>query len=219
MGGLCTRSQGGEETTVAKLTVGKDYHEIPGQFVGEGIKKTPAWQAVVTPEQLSIARQEFWRTRRTGRPHIWTTLRSAMDADPGTAQVILQMTEITVQNECIANCVDSQGTQYSIPYFVINDPVKFEVPALKAKPKKEIPANQVLRLKLRVMPSQKECVLEAESASLVKDLKDRYLATPDALGNLTTLKLYFAGREMQDAESLATYNIRNECVIQGLNRG
>lgn len=219
MGGLCTRSQGGDEATVTQLTVGKDYHEIAEQFVGEGIKKTPAWQAVVTPEQLAAARQEFWRTRREGRPQIWLTIRSAVEADAQTAAMLLQMTEITVQNECLSNCVDSQGTLYSVPIFIINDPVKFDIPALKPKPKKEIPANQVLRIKLRVMPIMKDCLLEAESASAVMALKEKYLVTPGAVGTIATLKLYFAGREMMDTEPLSAYGIRNDCVVQGLNRG
>jgi hypothetical protein len=219
MGGLCNRNSGGDEASVSKLTVGKNYHEIPDQFAGQGVKKTPAWQSTVTPEQLTIARQEFWRTRTTGRPHIWTVIRSAVEADAETGAMILQMTEITLQNNSIASCTDSEGVRYSVPCFVINDPVKFLDPSATPKPKKVIPASQVLSLKVRVMPVQKDCRLEAESGSSVVDLKVKYLETPNAVGTMKTLKFYFAGREMLDTETLATYNIKTDCVVQGLIRG
>jgi hypothetical protein len=48
MGALCTRSDGAEETTVSKFTVGKDYEELKDEFVGEGIKRTVAWKAQIS---------------------------------------------------------------------------------------------------------------------------------------------------------------------------
>lgn len=48
MGNLCTRSDGAEETTISKFTVGKDYEEIKGEYVGEGIKRTIVWKAGIT---------------------------------------------------------------------------------------------------------------------------------------------------------------------------
>jgi hypothetical protein len=219
MGGLCNRNSGGDEASVSKLTVGKDYHEVPDQFVGQGIKKTPAWLATVTPEQLNIARQEFWSTRTTGHPHIWTAIRSAVEADAETGAMILQMTEIALLNNCIASCRDSEQVLYSVPYFVINDPVKFVDPSETPKPKKAVPAFQALSLKVRVMPVQRDCRLEVESGSSVGSLKAKYLETPNAVGTMKTLKFYFAGREMHEAETLATYNITTDCVVQGLIRG
>ena len=45
MGALCARSDGQEDTTVFKYTVGKDYEEIKDKFVGEGVKRTRAWKS------------------------------------------------------------------------------------------------------------------------------------------------------------------------------
>jgi hypothetical protein len=45
MGNMCTRSDGPEETTISKFTVGKEYEEMKDEYVGEGIKRTVAWKA------------------------------------------------------------------------------------------------------------------------------------------------------------------------------
>jgi hypothetical protein len=60
MGALCTSSKGGEETTVVKYTVGKDYEEVKDEYSGEGIKRTVAWKAKISRKQLLAKREEFW---------------------------------------------------------------------------------------------------------------------------------------------------------------
>lgn len=56
MGNLCVRSDESEDTTISKYSVGKNYKEITGEFVGEGIKRTFAWEAEISRKGLDAKR-------------------------------------------------------------------------------------------------------------------------------------------------------------------
>jgi hypothetical protein len=218
MGGACSKSDSTEDTTQPRLTVGQNYQEIDGQFAGEGVKKTKAWQATITNEQLDAARSEFWRTRRVGRRHIWATIKSAVEADSATAALLLSMQEITLENECMAVCTDSAGQRYELPVFILNDPVKFFIPGMKKKKPAEPLKNVEITVKIRSMPLQKETKITFESGKRVAELKQAFLASEGAVGDMTTLKLYFAGRELKDDEALNTYLVKNDMVVQAMVR-
>mmetsp|Transcript_21575 Transcript_21575/g.39464 ORF Transcript_21575/g.39464 Transcript_21575/m.39464 type:complete len:221 (-) Transcript_21575:39-701(-) len=218
MGGACTRSDATDDTTQPRLTVGQNYQEIEGQFAGEGVKRTKAWQSTITKEQLDAARSEFWRTRRVGRRHVWATIKSAVEADAATAALLLNMQEITIENNCMSVCTDNTGQRYDIPIFIINDPVKFVIPGQKKKKAPSPPKNESVTIKIRAMPLQKETKLQFETGKRVVELKQAFLASDNAVGDMTTLKLYFAGRELKDDDALNTYCVKNDMVVQALVR-
>ena len=136
MGSRCTRGDDDEGETRTKFAIGKDYQEFRDQYSGEGCKKTAAWKATLTRSQLEAKREEFWRTRTTGRRHVWLTIKQAVEADHETAKLLLEMAEITLQNGLLTVCKDPDGNLYEIPIFVINDPVAYgPEPAKKTLPK------------------------------------------------------------------------------------
>ena len=42
---------------------------IPGKFVGDGIKKTPAYEVLITKEEHDKWKAEFWVSSITSRTH------------------------------------------------------------------------------------------------------------------------------------------------------
>lgn len=218
MGGACSKSDATDDTTQPRLTVGQNYQELEGQFAGEGVKRTKAWQSIITKEQLDAARSEFWRTRRVGRRHVWATIKSAVEADAATSALLLNMQEIVLENNCMTVCTDSEGQRYEIPIFIINDPVKLHIPGEKKRKPAAPPKNEAIIVKIRAMPLQKETKLPFESGKKVLELKQAFLATEGSVGNMTTLKLYFAGRELKDDDALNTYCVKNDMVVQALVR-
>ena len=216
MGSRCTRGDDDEGEIRTKFSVGKDYQEFQDQFSGEGCKKTPAWKATITRSQLEARREEFWRTRTTGRRHVWLTIKQAVEADHETAKLLLEMAEITLQNGILTVCQDSTGGVYEIPAFVINDPIAYgPEPAKKALPKKELVFEEV-NIKLRRMGVEKDFCVEIHTEKTVAELKERY-AQEEGL-DPSSIRLFFGGKEMDSAQNIASYYVKSQMVVQVLIR-
>ena len=56
---------------------------IPDKTVGNGMRKTPAYESRLTIEEFEKARELFWDTRIQGNKITWQVLRSACEADDG----------------------------------------------------------------------------------------------------------------------------------------
>ena len=80
-----------ESKVVARYVVGRILGSIlEGQTVGEGIKRTPAYETSLTEEQVLSKREEFWSkgqharvdTRVQGDPTTWQLLKLICESDP-----------------------------------------------------------------------------------------------------------------------------------------
>ncbi len=91
-----------------------------------------------TRRELDREREEFFDTRVAGRPEIWLTLKTALqvlwageEGDEGgmaTAQTILEAADMTLPTGDLANGVyDAFGALYSLPEWVVSDPVNLVV--------------------------------------------------------------------------------------------
>ena len=85
--------------------------------------KRRAW----TRGYLDRERKEFFETRVTGRPEIWTALAAALsfmrDSDLETAQSIIDAAGITVPTgDLCQGCYDEQGALYRLPQCIVSDP-------------------------------------------------------------------------------------------------
>jgi len=212
MGNHCTRSEPDDSVTRSKFSIGKDYQEINGQTAGSGCKTSPAWSATITRQQLENKREEFWRTRTTGRRHVWMAIKSAVEADHETAAVLLQMAGITMRNGNISLCEDTNGNVYEVPPFVINDPVAFanEKKQKTAKPKPVI--NESIKVKIRRPGKEQDVDFDLESMIPVSQLKQMYAEKEEL--DPTKIRMFFGGRELKDDQTLASYYIRNQMVVQ-----
>lgn len=216
MGSACTKSEAQASTIFPRLVVGHDYQELEGQVTGEGVKKTVAWKATLTEDQLRAKREEFWRSRTTGRRQVWLALREAAETDAQTASMLLQAAEIFTEKESMTICIDTNGIRYELPPFVINDPVSYYNAPIPKKAKStlreesiEVPAKQV---KLRLMPEQHDTVVRVMNTSTIAAIKEEYLRAKG--GEPMHLRLFFGGKELKDQSTLLEYGVKAEYVIQ-----
>ena len=80
-----------------------------------------------TRMQLDQERREFFETRVTGRPEIWTALAACISllrtGDIATAQSIIDAAGITVPTgDLCEGCYDEQGGLYRLPQCIVSDP-------------------------------------------------------------------------------------------------
>lgn len=138
-------------------------------------------------------------------------IKSAVEADHATAAMLLQMAGISARDESITLCEDVNGNLYEIPPFIINDPIVFiNEKKHRIKPPEMI-ENELLKLKLRRPGNPNDLEIEIESKNPISDLKDEYASKEKMTA--AEVKLYFGGKELQDANSIASYFIRNEMVL------
>lgn len=211
MGNYCTRSETDEAVTKPKFSIGKDYEEVEGQFVGEGVKKTLAWKATITRQQLESKREEFWQTRASGRRNIWLVIKNAIEADHETAALLLQMSGIIIKGENITTLEDTNGNIYEIPSFIINNPVCFSNEKKKALPKQIIKEDVVIQVKIRRPGVSEDQLLDVNNMMLGQELKELYSEKQNVA--LENLRLFFSGREMNYSNTLASHLIQNAMVI------
>jgi hypothetical protein len=53
--------------------------EYKNKTVGEGIKKCPCWESLISEEELIKKRQEFWDTRVEGDKNVWKTIKAVIE--------------------------------------------------------------------------------------------------------------------------------------------
>lgn len=211
MGCNCSRTESTLNPVNLKGSVGKKYQELPNQYSGEGIKRTVAWQAVITPSELKAKRNEFWRSRTTGNRTCWMQLKQAIEADSATAGVLLEMAGIFPESGSIRLCYDSEGNTYEIPVFVVNDPVKFLEEGGYVPPPKKERHEEDITVKLRGINGQ-DTKIQINTGKLVSELKAQYSQeNENPEGNI---RLFFGGKEMKDNQEILNYGVENEMVIQ-----
>ncbi|KAL3480135.1 hypothetical protein BJX99DRAFT_220778 [Aspergillus californicus] len=80
-----------------------------------------------TRHLLDRERTEFFETRVTGRPEVWSALSAALTfmrtGDLSTAQTIIDAAGITVPTgDLCQGCYDEQGVLYRLPRCIVSDP-------------------------------------------------------------------------------------------------
>jgi Ubiquitin-binding domain/Ubiquitin family len=211
MGNYCARSEPDDSVIKSKFSIGKDYQEIEGQFLGQGVKKTVAWKATISRQQLESKREEFWNTRTTGRRNIWLVIKNAIEADHETSALLLQMSGISLKSDNVTVLEDTNGNIYEIPPFIINDPVCFSNERKKAVPKQNIIENIVIKTKIRRPGEDKDACFEINNMITALELKQMY-AEKESF-DIDTVRLFFGGKEMNYDNSLASHLIQTDMVI------
>ncbi len=107
---------------------------MAGETVGDGLKRTPAYNTPLTEEQLRTWIHEFWGktpaavliltdTRTQGRPDIWQLLRNCCDEDPATAEALLVAAGLQIPQGSLTLVIDDSGVYYRVPICCINKPL------------------------------------------------------------------------------------------------
>lgn len=208
MGCCGSRYEHDPELNKLSFSIANDYKEIEGRFTGDGIKKTTAWQATITGEDLRRKREEFWHVQRSGQRHVWLYIRQACEADAETAKTILEMAEIKLERENMTLLVDSDGYHYQLPPFMINDPIFtiFENPAKKLKTLSKI------KLKARVASIPNDLEIEIDNNKTGQDLKTIIAEIKGT--EIDKIRVFFNGKEIKDTDILVNCNLEDGMVIQ-----
>lgn len=218
MGCSCSNFDQEEPTPHNKQAVCHDYTESPDSFAGDGIKRTRAWQGTISNGQLREKREEFWRSRKEGNRDVWRCIRQAIEADHESAAVILDMNQITHENNSLSVCFDYTGFRYEIPAWVINDPVKFSGQELISHMNKIVrastsaPLDAELELKLRTVSNPQDVTISISNAKKVRLLKQTYCTQKNL--SVGSIRLFFGGKELNDDSCISDYNLESGMVIQ-----
>lgn len=90
--------------------------------VGQGIKRTYAYNTPLSRQQLEKWREEFWETRTAGSKQVWELLHAACTQDENNAMTFIQAGELNLPQNCLTTVIDQGGIYYRIPIACINDP-------------------------------------------------------------------------------------------------
>ena len=212
MGNICGKSEAQPEPL--PLSIGKNYKELILLFSGEGIKRTPSWEAEITRQELAVERQRFWATRSSGSRRIWLLLKEAVEADHLSAAMLLQMGSIGVQSGCMTSCKDAEDNLYEIPLFVLNDPRRFSedqvVPQRKAQKPTEIKS---ITVKLRSMTTQHDRTITLSNSSTIRELK-ALLVQQESDEDFAMCRLFFSGKEAKEDDTLLSCGLKQGMVLQ-----
>lgn len=203
------------EINQTKFFIARDYAEIPGRTSGEGIKTTKAWEATITPSQLQQKRQEFWINFRGASRSSCLLLKQAVEADPASAKLMLEMEGFLLENGTMERCVSPNGHRYEIPPFVLVDPIRFIDPKNPVIVKKVL-KEETINIKLRTIFTTSEDEFTISNTVNVKDLKEMYLQKHQEMQGV---RLFFGGKELIDNNSLMAFGIESGMVIQVHKKG
>mmetsp|Transcript_31530 Transcript_31530/g.31254 ORF Transcript_31530/g.31254 Transcript_31530/m.31254 type:complete len:220 (+) Transcript_31530:34-693(+) len=208
MGCCGTRTEYEGDVNKLDFFIANDYKELEDKEAGVGIKRTQAWQATITGEELRRKREEFWCVQKTGHRHIWLYIRQAAEADAETAKAILEMAEIKLEKDTMSVCIDPEGNRYYVPPFMINDPL-FPPGGFISK---KIVKQEIIKLKGRISSSPNDIEVEIDNTKTGRDLK---LIISEKNGIQTDkMRLFFGGKEIREHDSLISCNIEDGMVFQ-----
>ena len=173
MGNSCARDDGEDKNTIQKITVGTDYQEFPDKIAGSGVKATASWQATLTRAQLNTKRDEFWRSRVEGNRRMWLAIKAAVEADSATSLTIIQNNGLKMKRGNITLLEDAEGTLYSIPVFMINNPVSFHKEK-KHKSREVKTIQEMIKIKIRKSGKVDDDEIEILNIAKVGEVKKLY---------------------------------------------
>jgi hypothetical protein len=174
MAGIQTRMSAELTRLVTSLTIETI---IPESYVGEGIRRTPAYTVELTEEQFKRWREQFWDTRVEGKPEIWEAIRQCCEApDDATARALADANGLILENDLIKFCYDSTGASYKTPIACINEPLSYgedkEEERLNARQEPDEPKE--LSLKIRNATKFEDKTIEISESASVLQLKLKY---------------------------------------------
>ena len=175
---------------------------------------TKAWEATITPNQLQQKRQEFWVNFRGNSRNSCLLLKRAVEADSASAKLMLEMDGFVLENGTMERCISPNGHRYEIPPFILVDPIRFIDPKNPVFIKKVL-QEEVIKVKLRTVFSTFEDEFVISNTLILKDLQRMYLEKHPEMENI---RLFFGGKELTENNSILSFGIENEMVIQVYKR-
>ena len=186
----------------------KDMEEIKGDiYVGIGIKKMKGYKCDLIIDELNKKREQFWKIKTNTKNKnwiVWSTIKRAVAKDEERASILLEEYKLNTVNGCINHLVDSEGNEYRIPNYCINDPY-FGIINSEEKDVNE----EKLRLNFY---GAKKFDIEVSNKLKGKELKND-IKNKEQIEDGKKIRLFYRGIEIKDEDFLYNHDINENTLI------
>ena len=186
----------------------EDMEEIKEDiYVGIGIKKMKGYKCTLKVDELNKKREHFWEVKTNNKNQnwlVWSTIKRAVSKDEERASLLLEEYNIKTVKGCINHLIDSNGNEYKIPNYCINDPY-FGIINSGEKDVKE------KKLILNFYGAKK-LKLEVSNKLKGKELKND-IRKKEEIEDNKKMRLFYRGIEIKDEDFLYIHDINENTLI------
>jgi len=186
----------------------EDMEEIKEDiYVGIGIKRMKGYKCSLRIDELNKKREHFWDVKTDNKNQnwlIWSTIKRAVSKDEERASILLDEYNIKTVNGCLNHLIDSDGNEYKIPNYCINDPYFGIINSGEKDVKEE-------KLILNFYGAKK-LKLEVSNKLKGKELKND-IRIREKIDENKKMRLFYRGIEIKDDDFLFNHNINENTLI------
>jgi hypothetical protein len=187
---------------------------LDGKFIGEGIKKIPAYICKVPYDELNELREKFWNSRKYNK-RVWKAIRECCESDAETAVMLLEAAEMA----CVKNdlreviVLDNPEYVFKVPNYCVCDPV-FERNYDKIREENKDIEQVKIKIILFYLAKNKEIKLHVTNKTHVKKVKEAFANKMEIDLKTHKVRLLFRGQELLDDNPLFCNKVENMSKIQ-----
>ena len=186
----------------------EDMEEIKEDiYVGIGIKKMKGYKCTLKVDELNKKREHFWEVKTNNKNKnwlVWITIKRAVSKDEERASLLLEEYNIKTVKGCINHLIDSNGNEYKIPNYCINDPYFGIINSGEKDVKEE-------KLILNFYGAKK-LKLEVSNKLKGKELKND-IRIKEKIEDNKKMRLFYRGIEIKDEDFLYNHDINENTLI------
>ena len=186
----------------------EDMEEIKEDiYVGIGIKKMKGYKCTLKVDELNKKREHFWEVKTNNKNQnwlVWSTIKRAVSKDEERASLLLEEYNIKTVKGCINHLIDSNGNEYKIPNYCINDPYFGIINSGEKDIKEE-------KLILNFYGAKK-LKLEVSNKLKGKELKND-IRIKEKIEDNKKMRLFYRGIEIKDEDFLYNHDINENTLI------
>ena len=186
----------------------EDMEEIKEDiYVGIGIKRMKGYKCSLRIDELNKKREHFWDVKTDNKNQnwlIWSTIKRAVSKDEERASILLDESNIKTVNGCLNHLIDSDGNEYKIPNYCINDPYFGIINSGEKDVKEE-------KLILNFYGAKK-LKLEVSNKLKGKELKND-IRIREKIDENKKMRLFYRGIEIKDEDFLYNHDINENTLI------
>ena len=186
----------------------EDMEEIKEDiYVGIGIKKMKGYKCTLKVDELNKKREHFWEVKTNNKNKnwlVWSTIKRAVSKDEERASLLLEEYNIKTVKGCINHLIDSNGNEYKIPNYCINDPYFGIINSGEKDVKEE-------KLILNFYGAKK-LKLEVSNKLKGKELKND-IRIKEKIEDNKKMRLFYRGIEIKDEDFLYNHDINENTLI------
>jgi hypothetical protein len=117
--------------------------------------------------------------------------------------MLLDATEIRLENTNMTTVFDRHGIRYEIPIFVINDPVGFNEGKMAPSRRKKETVEEEISFKIRCFNvSHNDTDMKLVNTTTIGELKAIYNDTLETKLGVEVMRVFFGGKELKNEETI-----------------